>query len=70
MGILQEIKDKVVAGHYEFSKHAVDQSIMRQISVAEIADAFASASEIIEDYPDDQCNDYLYAGTRRKILSY
>jgi len=54
MGILQEIKDKVVAGHYEFSKHAVDQSIMRQINVSEIADAIASASEIIEDYPDDK----------------
>jgi len=70
MGILQEIKDKVVAGHYEFSKHAVDQTIMRQINVAEIAHAIASASEIIEDYPDDQYNDYLYGGTRRKILSY
>ena len=36
------------------SKHAVDQSIIRQISVAEIADAIISSDEIIEDYPDDK----------------
>ena len=39
---------------YEFSKHAVDQSITRDISVAEMADAIANRSELIEDYPDDK----------------
>ncbi len=54
MEIVQEIKDKVAASLYEFSKHAVDQSIIRQISIAEIADAIISSGEIIEDYPDDK----------------
>ena len=39
---------------YEFSKHAVDQSIIRDISVAEVEDAIASRNEVIEDYPDDK----------------
>lgn len=44
----------MAAGHYEFSKHAVDQSIIRQISVAEISEAIALSDEIVEDYPDDK----------------
>ena len=39
---------------YEVSKHAVDQSIIRDISVAEMEDAIANRSEVIEDYPDDK----------------
>ncbi len=51
---LQEIKVKVATGQYEFSKHAVDQSIIRRITVAELAEAIASANEILEDYPEDK----------------
>jgi len=51
---LEEIKEKVAARQYEFSKHAVDQSIIRRISVEEIAEAIVSSKEIIEDYPDDK----------------
>ena len=51
---LQEIKEKVATGQYEFSKHAVDQSIIRRVTVAEITEAIASSNEIIEDYPEDK----------------
>jgi hypothetical protein len=34
MGMLEEIRDKILRRQYEFSKHAVDQSIIREIGVA------------------------------------
>ncbi|MCZ8045621.1 MAG: DUF4258 domain-containing protein [Microcystis sp. LE19-41.2A] len=37
----------------EFSQHAVNQSILRQISVQELREAMEQ-SEIIEDYPADK----------------
>jgi hypothetical protein len=51
--MLLEIQDKVLKDEYEFSKHAVDQSIQRNIRVEEIRQAFLSG-EIIEDYPEDK----------------
>jgi hypothetical protein len=54
MALIQEIHVKIKQRHYEYSKHAVDQSIIRDISVAELEDAMAGKSEIIEDYPDDK----------------
>jgi len=39
---------------YEFSKHAVDQSIIRDISVTEVEEAIAGNAKVIEDYPDDK----------------
>jgi hypothetical protein len=54
MVILREIKDKVKTGQYEYSKHAVDQSIIRRISDEEVAQALSTSNEIIEDYPDDK----------------
>ena len=52
--LIHEIRVKFEKRHYEFSKHAVDQSIIRDISVAEVEDAIAGRSEIIEDYPEDK----------------
>ncbi len=52
--MIHEIRLKIRMRQYEFSKHAVDQSIIRDISVAEIEDAIASRIEIIEDYPEDK----------------
>lgn len=52
--MLDEIRAKVRQGRYEFSKHAVDQSILRSITVAEIEDAVENESELIEDYPGDK----------------
>jgi len=52
--MLEEIQNKILQRQYEFSKHAVDQSIIRDISVAEMEEAISGRCEIIEDYPDDK----------------
>ncbi len=53
MTILEGIQEKISTGQFEFSQHAVDQSIVRRIGVQELREAIASG-EIIEDYPDDK----------------
>jgi len=53
MPIIDELRNKFSADEFEFSKHAVDQSILRSISVQEIRNAIR-AGEIIEDYPEDK----------------
>ena len=64
MGILEEIRSKILRRQYEFSKHAVDQSIIREISVAEVEQAISDRSDVIEDYPDDKY------GPSRLILGF
>ena len=54
MSLLEEIREKILRRQYEFSKHAVDQSITRDISTAEIEQAISTRSEIIENYVDDK----------------
>ena len=54
MKILEEIRMKMARREYEFSRHAVDQSIIRDISVTELEEAISGQSEIIEDYPEDK----------------
>lgn len=51
--MIEEIRQKITQGQFEFSKHAVDQSLIRHISVQELREAIATG-EIIEDYPDDK----------------
>ena len=51
--MIRELRSKIAHGRFEFSQHAVDQSIIRHISVQEIREAFAN-SQIVEDYPDDK----------------
>ena len=51
--MIEEIRQKIAQGQFEFSRHAVDQSIIRRISVRELRQAIATG-EIIEDYPDDK----------------
>jgi len=53
MDLVEEIRAKFARDEFEFSKHATDQSILREISVQEIREAVAMG-EIIEDYPDDK----------------
>jgi hypothetical protein len=53
MALLEEIRDKALRGEFEFSQHAVDQAVLRQIEVRELREAMANA-EIIEDYPLDK----------------
>jgi hypothetical protein len=54
MPLLDEIQAKMFRRQYEFSKHAVDQSIIRDISVTEVEEAIAGNAKVIEDYPDDK----------------
>lgn len=49
MTLIESIREKVAASAFEFSEHAVDQSIVRHISVREVREAIA-AGEVIEDY--------------------
>ena len=51
--MITELRSKIADGQFEFTQHAVDQSIIRHISVQEIREAFAN-SQIVEDYPDDK----------------
>lgn len=51
--MIREIQDKIQQNTYEFSEHAVTQSILRSISIHELKEAIATA-ELIEDYPNDK----------------
>jgi len=51
--MLREIRRKIINGEFELSKHAVDQSILRNIRIKEIREMINNG-EIIEDYPDDK----------------
>jgi hypothetical protein len=53
MALIEEIREKIDAEQFEFSKHAVDQSILRRITVQEIREIFGDA-DVIEDYPEDK----------------
>ena len=53
MPVIEEIRKKVAADEFEFSKHAVDQTIIRHISVSEMRETISNG-EIIEDYPEDK----------------
>ena len=53
MALIDELAEKIRVDEFEFSKHAVDQSFIRGISVQEVREVFVAA-EIIEDYPDDK----------------
>jgi hypothetical protein len=53
MSLIGEIQRKVERDQFEFSKHAVDQSILRCIGVQEVREAIDTA-ELIEDYPEDK----------------
>lgn len=52
--MIEAIKDKIRARLYELSRHALDQSIRRDISIAEFEDALLGPAEVIEDYPNDK----------------
>ena len=53
MTLAEGIRFKIVAGQFEFSRHAVDQTLLRRISVQEVREAGANCW-LIEDYPDDK----------------
>jgi len=51
--LIAEIRTKFTQDEFEFSKHATDQSLLREIAVQEIREVVESG-EVIEDYPDDK----------------
>ena len=51
--MIGEIRQRISQALFEFSRHAIDQSIVRQISLQEIREVISTA-EIIENYPDDK----------------
>lgn len=51
--MIENIRQHFLRGQFEFSLHAVDQSILRHISLQEIQETIAGG-DIIEDYPDDK----------------
>ena len=53
MDIIGEIRSKIEAGEFEFSKHAVDRMLLRDIRLIEIRDAIKTG-RVIEDYPEDK----------------
>ncbi|MFZ5819057.1 MAG: DUF4258 domain-containing protein [Chloroflexota bacterium] len=53
MPLIHEIRQKFARDAFEFSRHAADQTLLRNILVSEIRGA-AQTAEIIEDYPDDK----------------
>jgi len=50
---IADIRAKLTAGRYEFSRHAFERSVERNISKEDIRQA-GSRAEVIEDYPDDK----------------
>ena len=51
--MLQDVRNKVLRSEIEFTNHAVDQSIRRNITVGEIREVIL-AGVVIEDYPEDK----------------
>ena len=53
MGLIDEIRAKFAGEEFEFSRHALDQAVLRRITVDEVREAIA-VGEVIEDYPNDK----------------
>ena len=51
--MIDELRSKIAANQFEFTKHALDQSILRSVTVQELREAIA-VGEVIEDYPEDK----------------
>ena len=49
--LVQQIRAKVDRGQFEYSQHALDQSIRRRIDVSDLREAMF-APELVEDYPN------------------
>ncbi|HDZ01347.1 MAG TPA: DUF4258 domain-containing protein [Nitrospirae bacterium] len=53
MKTLNDIKNQLLSGQFDFSRHAFKRTVERNISEHEIKEAGNNA-KIIEDYPDDK----------------
>ncbi len=50
---LEELRTKFLNDEFEFSRHALDQTLLREISIQEIREIIQVAM-IVEDYPNDK----------------
>jgi len=51
--MIKLLRKKIDSNQFEFTKHALDQTILRRITIEEVREAITDG-EVIEDYPDDQ----------------
>jgi len=51
--MIDQLRSKIAANQFEFTRHALDQSILRNITVRELREAIENG-EVIEDYPEDK----------------
>jgi hypothetical protein len=51
--MIEQLRSKFAANQFEFTRHALDQSILRGITVQELREAMEHG-EVIEDYPEDK----------------
>ena len=67
MKSLEDIRQQLQAGDYEFTRHAFKRAVERNISEQEIIETAANL-EMIEDYPDDKYSpsSLLLGFTQRK----
>ena len=50
MPLIEVVRKKIETDQFEFSKHAVDQNIIRRLSVQEVREVFAN-TEVYEPDP-------------------
>jgi len=51
--MIDRLRSKIATNQFEFTKHAVDQSILRGITVQELREAIEHG-QVVEDYPQDK----------------
>ena len=51
--MIDQLRSKIAANQFEFTRHALDQSILRNKTVRELREAIENG-EVIEDYPEDK----------------
>jgi Domain of unknown function (DUF4258) len=52
MADIEQLREKIALDQFEFSKHALDRSILRHILLEEVRECFETG-DVIEDYPND-----------------
>lgn len=51
--MIDQLRSKIAANQFEFTRDALDQSILRGITIQELREAIENG-EVIEDYPGDK----------------
>jgi hypothetical protein len=65
--MIEGIREKISAGQFEFSKHAVDQSILRLVTLQEIRQVVAEGEIIADDKYGPSCLILGYTQTGRPL---